>query len=243
MATQILLLWELQQHDSKVDEIDKRISEVPGKRSSIDGKLALMDAEKKQKEDEIVAISKEKTEREAEIASQDEKIKLVEARLGNIRSPKDYEDMRKNLEKARRANKAREDNVLELMSKMEALQASLDEYMQGFDSDRAGIAEGLKVFEEEERRLASERETLVSERSEYSTKVDQALLDRYEMLRSKMRGVAVSMARNMSCEGCFMSLRPQVFNLVIRDEEIQYCPSCHRFLVFIPEKTDESGEK
>ena len=41
-------------------------------------------------------------------------------------------------------------------------------------------------------------------------------------------------ARNGICSVCHVRLRPQVFNTVLKNEEILQCDSCNRILFFIP---------
>ena len=54
------------------------------------------------------------------------------------------------------------------------------------------------------------------------------------MIARKRNGVAVAEARNGICSVCHVRLRPQVFNTVLKNEEILQCDSCNRILFFIP---------
>ncbi|MBK7601731.1 MAG: hypothetical protein IPJ07_25660 [Acidobacteria bacterium] len=50
-------------------------------------------------------------------------------------------------------------------------------------------------------------------------------------------GLALAEARNYSCMGCRMTIRPQVFNDIRRAETIITCESCGRILFFRAEVT------
>ena len=62
------------------------------------------------------------------------------------------------------------------------------------------------------------------------------------------RGVAVVPIISGVCQGCHMSLPPQLNNMLARFESIETCPTCHR-LIYRNELTegqdgdgDEAGE-
>ena len=52
--------------------------------------------------------------------------------------------------------------------------------------------------------------------------------------RNRRNGVAVAEARDGICTICHVRLRPQVFNNVLRNDQIIQCDSCNRILYFVP---------
>ncbi len=54
------------------------------------------------------------------------------------------------------------------------------------------------------------------------------------MVAKRRNGVAVAEARDGICTICHVRLRPQVFNLVRRNDEIHQCDHCNRILYFVP---------
>ena len=57
----------------------------------------------------------------------------------------------------------------------------------------------------------------------------------------KRNGVAVAEARDGICTICHVRLRPQVFNTVLRNDEIIQCDSCNRILYFVPAPAAAAG--
>ncbi len=236
MEKNIKILWDLQQIDLKLLDIEKRINEIPNKKRSLEEKLRLLNEEKNFKEDCRNKLIQEKERREKEIEQESEKIKMVESRLSHIRNQKDYLEMRKKIELAKKSNKLREDELLKKMEEIEQQNKMLEEYMISYNEEKNRIEEALMVFELKE--LLAQKDEIMLKRNAVAEELDAATLKTYEHLRANCRGVGVSRARNESCEGCFMNLPPQLYNMVLKGDKLYHCPFCQRYLIYIPEEKE-----
>ena len=54
----------------------------------------------------------------------------------------------------------------------------------------------------------------------------------FELVSSRRHGIGVAEARQGICSICHVRLRPQVFNTVLRNDQIVQCDSCQRILYF-----------
>lgn len=243
MKDTIAALWGLQKLDLEIIEFDKRLSEIPAKKQELHEKIKDIEEEGKKKREELTSIEDEKIRLEKEIEEEANKIKTVESRLGYIRNPKEYQEVRKKVELAKKANKLREDEVLKKMEQIEAINKDLEELMPRIEKEVKTIMDNLKIYEEEELKLKETKEKLIAGRNVYISKIPEDIYKKYEMIRSKSRGIGVSQAKNESCEGCFMNLPPQLYNLILKGDNLYNCPYCQRFLVHIPEpESEEKGE-
>jgi len=69
-------------------------------------------------------------------------------------------------------------------------------------------------------------------RQDLLSRVQPSLLAQYQNLLASKGGVAMAEARNEACSGCYMSIPPQVFVNVKKNESIITCPNCGRILFF-----------
>jgi predicted nucleic acid-binding Zn-ribbon protein len=51
---------------------------------------------------------------------------------------------------------------------------------------------------------------------------------------NKRNGMAVVAVKGGTCQGCRMSIPPQLHNLIQRHEQIHFCPNCQRILYIEP---------
>jgi len=237
----IVALWGLQKLDLEIIDFEKRLSEIPEKKKQYDEKMGELEEKRRKKIEEIKALEEEKTRLEKEIEEESIKIKNVENRLGYIRNPKEYQEVRKKVELAKKANKLREDEVLKKMEQIENLNKELEYLIPKLEEEKKKIEENIKIYLEEERQIKTAKEELIYRRSLYISKIPEDIYKKYETIREKSRGIGVSLAKNESCEGCFMNLPPQLYNLILKGDNLYNCPYCQRFLVYIPEK--EEGQE
>ena len=75
--------------------------------------------------------------------------------------------------------------------------------------------------------MAADREVLVAAMAKH-------VLAIFDLVARRRSGIAVAEARGGICTICHLRLRPQVFNTVLRNEEIIQCDSCNRILYYTP---------
>src|SRR5207237_9351240 len=85
--------------------------------------------------------------------------------------------------------------------------------------------------------LRTSLERIAAERAETARAMTPAVLAVYELVQSRRAGVGVAEARDGICTICHVRLRPQVFNTILRNEQIVQCDSCNRILYYVPKKT------
>ena len=69
-------------------------------------------------------------------------------------------------------------------------------------------------------------------RNEMASGVEPSILTQYRKLLISKSGSAIAEARGESCSGCYMSIPPQVFVNVKKNESIIACPHCNRILYY-----------
>lgn len=242
METYIKILWELQQVDTEILSLEKKKSEIPAKKGQLEVQLKSLEEEKAFKEENRDKVIAEKERREKEIVQENEKIKMVEARLSHIRNQKDYLEIRKKIELAKKSNKLREDEVINKMEEIENLNKELEDFMVQYNAEKEKILQGILLYDNEIKELENTIEEILKKRNNIVANLDTEILKTYEHLRKNCRGSGVSRARNESCEGCFMNLPPQLYNMVIKGDKLYHCPFCQRYLIYIPEEKKEGKE-
>jgi predicted nucleic acid-binding Zn-ribbon protein len=86
----------------------------------------------------------------------------------------------------------------------------------------------------ENRELKAAAERMAAERATLVAAIDKHLLAVYDGVAKKRNGIAVAEARDGVCGICHVRLRPQVFNTVLKNEQILQCDYCNRILYHTP---------
>ena len=117
---------------------------------------------------------------------------------------------------------AREDLILAEMESAETLAAEVKREEQAFKlADEAARTRGREM-DEEEKKVQAESARLAAERDEIAKLIPQHLLDLFNRV-ARVRGIAVSEAKDGMCSQCHLKLRPQIYVDLKRSDELFQC--------------------
>lgn len=234
---QLLLLHKLQEIDARTQEARNAIATLPEKLRPAKEDLARLEALLAGERERLAETERWRAEQEELIRREEEALRAAKAKLQQSKTAKDYAAASREIDNKRRSMNEREQEVLKVLEAIEQTKKSLDE--RGAD-----VARLRESVEAEEAQLRGQLEALQAEadresagRDEIAAQVDPKILARYEMVQ-KRRGVAVAAVEGGVCQGCFMSVPPQLVNIIARAESIESCPRCQR-LLFRPELVED----
>lgn len=239
MAEQLRLLLVLQQRDSELQAIRRRIEdltegrELARQRQQVDGLGAQREAVR-----QGLARAKVDASRYEGMAEdhREEKSRL-EARMysGQIASVKEMSKMEAQISHLAEVADAAEEKALEAMAEAERLTGQLEE----LEGELAAAAALLARMEEEnQRELAAAQEAeagAAARREEAAAPIRQDLLARYERMlqRPGLQGRAVVPVQNGACSGCAVGLSLALLNRVKKMDDLYTCENCGRGLVWV----------
>lgn len=241
-ADQIRLL-EVQALDARIAQLDHKRRNLPEH-----AELDRLGADLAQLRDLLVAARTEEsdTAREQTKAEQDvDQVRQRSARdqqrldSGAVTSPKDLENLQREIASLAKRQSDLEDVVLEVMERRENAQER--------GTELAGRVESLevKVAEAEQRKTAAlegidaEGFTVAKEREVLAAAVPDDLLKLYDKLRAQQGGIGAARLYQKRCEGCRLELNITELNEVrsAPSDTVVRCENCRRILV----RTADSG--
>lgn len=234
MKKDIKSLKELQAIDLQVKKLDDEIQEG---NASLDRRREAIEKRQQaisQLEEKIEIIASRKRELEAGIEDEAARVKDRQTKLMNVQTNREYQSLLKEIEDSKKSTREREDELVRLMERNEALQNDLVEQNNVLNSEQSLLAEATEELAKATAELSSQKAEIVKEREEKAQKVSAGGLKKYEMLREKRSGVAVVAVVNGVCRGCHMNIPPQLFNNLMKNEELLTCPTCHRMMFYEP---------
>lgn len=223
-------LEELQRIDLEINEVQAELEAIPAKRAEIDAKVIEARRAYDDQKTRIEANERERRQLESLLGMERDKVKKWEGRLGEIRTPREYAALSREIDIAKKANESQSEQVKELTAQVGEIQKALEakaevlaEREEAAQAQGKGLDEGKAKAEE---RLAA----LVARRAEGAKVVDPALLGKYENIKRRRAGVAVTAVVGMTCTGCHRNIPPQLAIVLARANSIETCPSCHRII-------------
>jgi len=179
--------------------------------------------------EQITKLKVEADSIELEVKSGEEALKRLASQMNVLRTSKEFETVRRQMDAQRAWNKENEGKVLELLEKVDAFQKDVDNNTAALGEAEKKLAEESAKVEKEVAEIKSQVDKLTSERNGLATDVPEKELTVYNRIAAT-RGQAIAQVDRGICSACFMKIPPQVHNLALLAREMVCCPSCGRIL-------------
>jgi hypothetical protein len=234
LKEEIQNLMNLQAIDLDIQQIEiemaKGHDELEAQRAKIQaGQILISDYQ-----EQLELSSKRRRELEALIEDELERIKDRQTKLMNIQTNREYQSILKEIEDTKTSNKEREDELVLLLEQSEAIQNKIEVLKAANAETEEMLASETKKLKKATAKLEAEKSKILSSREEKAKKVKEKHLKRYEKLRENRNGLAVAGVTNGVCRGCNMNIPPQMFNELLKEQEILSCPTCNRMMYHFP---------
>jgi uncharacterized protein len=227
---QIELLIELQKKEVEADKIQFELDKQPAKLAQktsvlkkfaedIEMKIAALDDLKKgyRSFDDIIADNQARIEKREE-------------QLRAIKTNKEYQAILKEIEEIKKASSRIEDETIECLDKIDAAEKAVEEHKKNYAIEEENINQQKADLEFEADGQRKLLDGLLSEKSALSIKINPELMKQYNFIKSQARGIAIVEVKESICQGCNMNIPPQMYNELHRENELRFCPHCHRML-------------
>src|SRR5438132_7346112 len=151
-----------------------------------------------------------------------------------VKTNQEYHAVQKEIGFAQGEIKTIEDKILELMVEADDLTATVKRAEADLASEQKAVDADRRAMATELAAMKSSLERIAAERAEVVRGLNAQTLAIFELVLRRRNGVAVAQASGGICTVCHVRLRPQVFNTVLRNDQIIQCDSCQRIHYYVP---------
>ncbi len=236
MISELTPLIRLQGIDLEIRKIQEKKEKLPERLDALRERVAGKEAAIEEKKEKITELRKRKIEIEDELELETERMKKSQQKMSAVQNNREYQALNKEIEEIKKANKTREDELLELMEEMKKLEEAIAESEKELETDRKEAAAEETHINEIAENLDRKINDLNTEAEAVAAEVKPDLLARYRFLAEKRQGLVIAAVSDGVCSACNMNIPPQMFNELLRDERMMTCPSCQRMIYAL--KTD-----
>jgi len=223
-------LEELQQVDLELNEVRNQAEAVPRRRAEIDAAVGEIRKSWEAEQARLASNERERRGQEQLLAMERDKVKKWEGRLTEIRTPREYAALSREIEIAKKTNETVLEQVKTLGAEAEEIQKGVEGLQEKLDEKEAGAQEELEQLARRQSEFQTRAGELEGRRAELAKRVEPALLSRYENIRKRRGGVAVTRVEGNTCRGCNRNIPPQMAIILARANSIENCPNCNRII-------------
>lgn len=225
----------LQQIDLEIDKID---GQIKGVQEVLDTRIQDLAA----KEELIASLTASVDTQKGEIKTleleMEEKMGHVrerQAKMMQVQTGREQTALLKEIEDAKKAAKENEEKIVDLMGKIEELNTQATAEKNLLKGEKKLVAEETETVRVNIENINKSKQDKVATREKQAATLPKSLLKRYEILRERRNGLGMVNVLEGVCQGCFMSIPPQQFNLLLRGTEMFDCPTCQRIMYHAPQ--------
>jgi predicted nucleic acid-binding Zn-ribbon protein len=223
-------LEELQQIDLELNEIQAAIAAHPARRAEVEAAVVAARKAWEQEQARLEQNEKERRQLESLLGMERDKVKKWEGRLGEIRTPREYAALSREIEIAKKTNEGQSETVKELSAQAEGLKKGVEAREEELSEKEAAAQAAVEDIEKKKAADEDKARGLEARRAEAAKIVDPALLAKYENIKRRRAGVAIAPVVGATCKGCHRNIPPQLSIVLARANSIETCPSCHRII-------------
>jgi len=240
-AEQLKRLHELQQIDQKIMEVERFRDEAPKRVHRMETDIQQHQAIITDREAVLKTAREERRAKEKELEEHEARITKNQERLMNVKTNEEFRAIQKENQRQKEMIEELEDQILRIMDDIDSAELGVKKAKERFAELESDVQKQIADLQAKLAQVEAELVELNAQREERLPNIDSTFLARYDKLRKITGGVAVVRVENRTCQGCRMNVPPQVYNLVIRNEEIITCPNCYRILFFEAEADQAAG--
>ncbi len=231
-------LIELQKVDTEIAGFDRQINE---KQQLITTRIQAIE-EKESKIGQCSVLTEELELKQREIKTELEDaqtlIKERQNKMMLVQTSREHQALLKEIEDNKKLIKECEEKILQIIEQTENLEKDSTELANLCAGEKEILEEETIKIEKEIEKVHKRKIKVDNKRKKLSAKLKQNILKRYDLLLAKKAGIAVVRTINGVCQGCFISIPPQQFNVVRKGETMNICPTCHRILYYMADEEE-----
>jgi predicted nucleic acid-binding Zn-ribbon protein len=242
MSPDVERVIALQRLDSAVHDAERRLADEPEREKGFDARLESAREHLASAKHRLTENQNARREVEKAVAFQQGRLSKFRDQLMDVKTNREYQVMQHEIDIAQNEVKALEEKILERMIEADDLAAAVKRGEAELAAEQKAVETDRRQMLAENGELKASLERISGERATLVAAIDKKVLAMFELVARKRNGVAVAEARDGICTICHVRLRPQVFNTVLRNDQIIQCDTCNRILYSTPKAAPASSD-
>jgi len=227
------LLRELQEIDSVLDEIrEAQVSFAPGL-DNIKEDISLLEAAGEEFRQELASKEIERRDRRDVVERLKGLIAQSKEKIAQIANNKEYFAVLKELEHNQKQVEREEVELLGLIEEIDSIKEQISDNDQQLKAKQKELTAKEKEIASQVASLEKKIKAGEKGRQAKAKEINEVFLRRYQRIRKRFKNAVVK-AENGTCRGCNVNVPPQVYNNLLKGQELMNCPNCQRIMVTKP---------
>ena len=153
-----------------------------------------------------------------------------QARALAVKTQREYQAAQRESEIARKRRGELEGQIQEYLEEKGTVEEGYLEIATRIEDQAQTLGQERAQAQSRLKKIQDEREELEKTRAVEASLIDPVLLGKYQRVFERYRGKGVVRVSGGVCNGCFMTIPPQLYNQVLAQGGVHQCPNCGRII-------------
>ena len=237
---QLVALAKLGRVDASTQELDRELKEIPKEVDGLRESVAVLEELLSKERNQLEQAQKLGEQHDATLKEAADALSRAKAKSAKAKNAREAEAVERELEVTRRTIKEREAEREKLTAAIEQVRISLAQHEQEFGGLKEVLAQKSAEADARMAVLNAQRTEALSGRDALLPAIPRDILNRYDAIRGR-RLTGVAEVRDGICQGCRMAVRPMQYIVIQREEGVERCAHCQRYLYWGPWLKDDEA--
>lgn len=239
MIIELQNLIILQSVDDKIKVLEAQLNEIPEEITALEEQKQAKQKEVENNKEAIEEQRKIQRKLEANLEDNEERLMKLNVQLNQLKSNNEYRNMLKQIDSIKEQNSEIESAILETFEEIDSRKIDLKKFRQEVDEFCKKVDETISHKKMLQKEKQEELDELRFECKSIRQDLSEELLNRYDKLINQKKTPPVVPIEGEICGGCYLTIRPAVLIDIKKNDAINYCEKCFRFLYFQEYKDEE----
>jgi hypothetical protein len=207
---------------------------------TLDQSMAKIQASVNAKNAELTEIEKTQKQTLAALDINRDRLTRSTTRLETVQNSQEFTAVNKEIEQLKKQSGTLEEQLKKSNADIETVRKAVGDLTAQLEKVQQERTAQANVVSTQNGQIDKDLNSLLAERTQYSSQVDARTLAQYDRVRGARAGLGFVPAVAGRCKGCNMMVPPQLYNEIRKNLQVHSCPSCHR-LLFVPGSASETA--
>jgi predicted nucleic acid-binding Zn-ribbon protein len=237
---QLVALAKLGRIDASTQDLDRELKDIPKEVDALRESVSLLEGLLAKERNDLDQAQKLRDQQDVLLKEASDGISRAKAKGAKAKNAREAEAVERELETARRMVKEREVERDKLVAAIASVQGSLTQHETEFTGLKEMLAQKDGEAQVRIAELQQKRSVALHGRDDLTALVPKDMLSRYDQVRLR-RVAGVAEVKDGICQGCRMAVRPMQYIVIQREEGVERCAHCQRYLYWGPWLTDDNA--
>ena len=230
--TQLLKLLDLQQLDNRIMDLEEERELIPEQQEKLESALMSKRRQLDDSENQVAHLESELTDKQRVLDLENIKLKNARSKETAVDNIKQYEAFMREVEHQEQTSEEIQEDIVSIKKRIKQILADRKSLESDISTMLQKQKETRKELDAHLKELDEKLEGLYDQRDEMIENIDESIYLKYEYIAERKEGLAISRVAHGHCLTCNMAIPPQMYNELIRGNELMACPACSRILIY-----------